>query len=409
VSEPTTEELPDPAEWAAEAEAWLEANAKRRPPSDEPAWGVGSDDVALFHNLDFEAEKALIDELREWQRLKSDAGYGSITWPVEYGGAGLPQAYEDVFSRLESRFVTPPNHEAVAISLAIEAPTILALGTPEQKERYIRPWRRCDELCCQLFSEPGAGSDLGSIATRAERDGDSWVLNGQKVWTSGAQYADFGYIICRTDPTAPRQRGMTAFVVAMDSPGIDIRPLRQLTGGSSFNEVFFTDVVVPDANRIGEVGGGWGAMLTTLAFERAASATGGETGTELVDRIFMLARHTGKHTDPVVRQLLARTYIDYRVRNLNNQRANAAVRAGGVPGPEGSIGKLAWTEGMRRASEAVTTLVGPALVADTGEWGTYAWNEFILGAAGYRIAGGSDEIQRNTIAERVLGLPREPR
>ena len=409
MSEPTVENLPDPAEWAAEAEAWLEANAERRPPAEEFAWGVGSDNVALFHNLDFEAEKALIEDLKAWQRSKSDAGYGSISWPVEYGGAGLPKAYEDVFARLEVGFVTPPHHEAVSISLAIEAPTVLTLGTPEQKDRWVRSWRRCDELCCQLFSEPGAGSDLGSIGTRAERDGDSWILNGQKVWTSGARHAEWGYIICRTDPTLPRQQGMTAFVVDMSSPGIDIRPLRQITGGSSFNEVFYDDVVVPDANRIGEVGGGWGAMLTTLAFERSSSGTGGEVATEMVDRLVLLARHKGREKEPLVRQLLARTYIDYRVRVLTNQRAAAATRAGALPGPEGSIGKLAWTEGMRRVSEVVTTLVGPGLVADTGEWGTYAWNEFITSAAGYRIAGGTDEIQRNTIAERVLGMPKEPR
>ena len=233
------------AEYAEKAEAWLErARRAARAPDGELRWGVGSDNVAVFHNLTLEQERACIDELRAWQRLKSDAGYGSISWPVEYGGAGLPRAYEAEFARLERMFVTPPSHEAVTISLNIEAPTILTLGTEAQKQRYVASLRRCDELCCQLFSEPGAGSDLGSISLRAERDGDEWVLNGQKVWTSGAQYADVGYVIARTDPDAPRQRAMTAFLVPMDAPGVEVRPLRQMTGGSSFNEVFFTDVRV---------------------------------------------------------------------------------------------------------------------------------------------------------------------
>ena len=260
------------AEYAEKAEAWLDEHAERRGPGGELRWGVGSDNVAVFHNLTRDQERACIDELRAWQRLKSDAGYGSISWPVEYGGAGLPSAYESEFARLERLFVTPPSHEAVTISLSIETPTILTLGTDAQKERYVRPLRRCDELCCQLFSEPGAGSDLGSISIRAERDGDEWVISGQKVWTSGAQYADFGYVIARTDPDAPRQRAMTAFIVAMDAPGVDVRPLRQMSGGSSFNEVFFTEVRVPDSARVGDVGAGWHAMMTTLGFERSAAS-----------------------------------------------------------------------------------------------------------------------------------------
>ena len=346
--------------------------------------------------------------MRAWQRLKFDAGYGAISWPTEYGGAGLPPAYEAEFARLERLFVLPSMHEVVLISLNIEAPTILALGTEAQKQRYVASLRRCDELCCQLFSEPSAGSDLGSISMRAERDGDEWVLNGQKVWTSGAQYADFGYVIARTDPDAPRQRAMTAFIVAMDAPGVEVRPLRQMSGGSSFNEVFFTDVRVPDSERIGDVGAGWNAMMTTLGFERS-SATGGGTGPDILGRLTLLARHVGRDGDPVVRQLLADIYIGSRVKAWTQRRAAAKRQAGGVPGAEGSIGKLAHTNWMQQVSHAASVLLGPSLVADTEEWGTYAWSEFVLGAPGMRLGGGTDEIQRNTIAERSLGLPREPR
>jgi alkylation response protein AidB-like acyl-CoA dehydrogenase len=395
------------AEYAEKAEAWLSEHTERRAPRGRLEWGVGSDNVAVLHNLTLDQERAVIDELRAWQRLKSDAGYGSITWPAEYGGAGLPAAFEREFTRLERAFVTPPSHEAVTISLNIEAPTILALGSEEQKARYVAPLRRCDELCCQLFSEPSAGSDLGSISLRAERDGDEWLVNGQKVWTSGAQYADIGYLIARTDANAPRQRAMTAFLVEMDAPGVEVRPLRQMSGGSSFNEVFFTDVRVADTARVGDVGAGWGAMMTTLGFERAAG-TGGSGGNDLFGRLTLLARHVGRDRDPLVRQLLADVYIESRVRNLTQRRA-AARRSGGVPGPEGSLGKLAYSNWLQQVSHAASMLLGPSLTADTGEWGTFAWTEVVNGTPGMRLGGGTDEIQRNTIAERALGLPREPR
>ena len=394
------------AEFLSQAEQWLEAHAPRRKPTTELQWGEGPDSVALFRNLSFEEERAHIDETRAWQQAKSDAGYGSISWPEEYGGAGLPLSHENAFRRLESGFQTPSTHEAVGITLDLVAPTVLAWGDDAQRARYVRPMRRTDEMWCQLFSEPGAGSDLASLSTRARRDGDEWVLDGQKVWTSGAQYADFGYILCRTDPTSERHAGITAFIVPMDAPGIEVRPLRQMTGGSSFNEVFLTDVRIPDANRLGPVGDGWKVAITTLGFERASVTKGGGGSVGTFMRVSALSRHLGRNDDPVVRQQLAGLYIDGRLRALTAQRAGARLKAGGVPGPEGSIGKLQWTEGMRRTSDCVSTILGPRLVADSGEWGTYAWSEFVLGAAGYRIAGGSDEIQKNIIAERVLGLPR---
>ncbi len=396
--------------WLQDAEAWLEANATRRTPATAVEWAKGDDRVAVFHNLSFEEEQALIGESRAWQQKKCDAGYGSITWPVEYGGAGLSKAHEQGFAALERQFATPRAHEAVSISLTIEAPTIRALGTDEQKAKYLKPLVRLDELCCQLFSEPGAGSDLGSIGTRAVLDGDEWVVNGQKVWTSGARHANWGYLIARTSDDE-RQRALTAFVLPMDAPGVEIRPLKQMSGGASFNEVFFDDVRIPDSDRLGEVGGGWAAMMTTLGFERgsASGSGGGGGGGDLFDRLVLLAKHVGKSDDPMVRQQLAGAYTEARVRGWTTRRAVAKLRDGGVPGPEGSIGKLASTNGMQRVTALVSMLLGPALVADNGEWGTFAWSEYVSGVPGMRVAGGTDEIQRNTIAERALGLPREPR
>lgn len=391
-----------------EAATWFAAHAERRRPSSELRWGEGSDSVAVFPDLSFDEERAVLDDARAWQRLKSDAGFGSISWPVEYGGGGLPEAYEAAFRAVEREFVAPRAHEALHASLNIVAPTVLALGSDAQKQRHVASLRRADEMCCQLFSEPAAGSDLGALATRAERDGDEWVVNGQKVWTTGARFAELGYLLARTDPTAPRQAGLTAFVITMDSPGIEVRPLRQMTGGASFNEVFLTDVRIPDRARLGDVGSGWGTAMTALAFERVAGAGGGGAGGGF-DRLVLLARRLGRDRDPVVRQELARAYVASRVRSFTNRRAAERMRAGGVPGAEGSIGKLAYSNGLTHLAHVAALLLGPSLAADTGEWGTFGWSELVNGAPGMRLAGGTDEIQRNTIAERVLGLPREAR
>jgi alkylation response protein AidB-like acyl-CoA dehydrogenase len=226
------------------------------------------------------------------------------------------------------------------------------------------------------------------------------------VWTSGAQYADFGYALCRTDPDVPKHRGLTAFLVDMRAPGVEARPLRQMTGGSSFNEVFFTDVRVPDAMRLGEVGGGWSVAITTLGFERAGA--GGISATT-ADRLVATAQALGRADDPVIRQLLARAVTHQTLMGLNKRRVLARQRAGATPGPEGSIGKLFWTEGLRLLNEVAGTILGPRLVADTGEWGTYAWSEHLLGTSGFRVAAGTDEVQRNILGERVLGLPADVR
>lgn len=393
------------AEFRARAREWLSNRLDTAVSSNPNAWGVGSDSVAIFRTLNHEGERAHILSTRRWIQEKADAGFANLTWEVEWGGQGLPATFEAAFADEERAFVTPPGHEAVSITVGLVAPTIRVHGTPEQRERFLPPMLRTDEMWCQLFSEPGAGSDLAGLSARADRDGDGWVLNGQKVWTSGAQFADFGYLLARTDPGAPKHRGITAFLLPMNAEGVDVRPLRQMTGGASFNEVFLTDVRVSDWWRLGEIGDGWGVALTTLGFERTASQLKGDT----VARLIGLAQHLGVSGEPVIRQSLARAFIHSTLAELTKRRAAARLAAGSTPGPEGSLDKLIGTEGLRLYADVAGLLLGPRLAADTEEWGTYTWSEYVLGVPGARLAGGTDEIQRNVIGERFLGLPREPR
>jgi acyl-CoA dehydrogenase len=289
------------------------------------------------------------------------------------------------------------------------APTILAHAIPEVKERYLRSLYRGDLVACQLFSEPAAGSDLAGIQTRAMRDGDEWVISGQKVWTSGAQQSDLGEIITRTSVDKPKHKGLTMLLVDMKAPGVTVRPLRQMTGGASFNEVFFDEVRVHDSHRLGDVDEGWTVALTTLMNERAAIGGGiGNRATSLT-RFVELARYLGRADDPLVRQQLADSYVKLQVARYTNQRAMAKIRAGQLPGPEMSIAKLAMTQNFQRLTDMLSGMLGPRLTADTGEWGTYAFGELVLGVPGMRVAGGTDEVMRNIVGERVLGLPKEPR
>ncbi|HVW31035.1 MAG TPA: acyl-CoA dehydrogenase family protein [Acidimicrobiia bacterium] len=392
------------------ARRWLDGQAERRPAPTGPEtrrWGDGSDSVAVFPTADPAEERARAGAASEWQRRKFDAGYGAITWPPEFGGAGLTPAHERVFTAEERHFRTPEPSELFAVTIGLVAPTIAAHGTADQQRRFIRALLRTDLLACQLFSEPAAGSDLASVSCRAERDGDGWVLNGQKVWSSGAGLAHYGEAICRTDPALPRHRGLTAFLVPLDAGGVEVRPIRQMTGGASFNEVFLTDVRIPDDLRLGAVGDGWRVALTTLGFERSGGSRHGSPGGSF-GQLVALARNLGVTGDPVVRQELARVFSAGRILAFLDARVRGAARAGQPPGPEGSIRKLAWTANLTRTGELAAAMLGPAVTADTGRWGTFAWTEHLLGAPGYRIAGGSDEIQRTIIAERVLGLPKGP-
>ncbi len=393
-------------DFEAEARAFLQANAEPRVQLDRH-WGEGSDQVALLPERSAEEERSQLDSARAWMQTRFDAGFGWITGPDRYGGRGLERPYQRRYDAVEATFDTPAL-TPYSIGLGMVAPTILAHATDEVRDAYLTRMYRGDIVACQLFSEPGAGSDLAGLQTRAVRDGDEWIVTGQKVWTSGAHLSQIGEIICRTDPDAPRHKGLTAFVVDMTAPGVDVRPLRQMTGGASFNEVFFSEVRIPDSHRLGDVNAGWSVALTTLMNERAAIGGGGSTGGMTPERLIELVRHQGRDRDPLVRQQLAGIVINDRVAGYTNLRAMAKVAAGQLPGPEMSIAKLTLTMNMRRTSDLLSAVLGPKLLADTGEWGTFAWSQAVLGVPGLRVAGGTDEILHNIIGERVLGLPKEP-
>ncbi|MCX7620493.1 MAG: acyl-CoA dehydrogenase family protein [Acidimicrobiales bacterium] len=396
-------------EFREEVLAFLDANASLKEEAKEFKWGEGDDDVSLFEEVDRERELQELAEAKAWRAKRYDAGLGWITGPKKYGGRELPAAYDRLYTSLEAKYQVP-NQGFFGIGLGMVAPTILAHATEEVKDLYLAKLYRGDIVGCQLFSEPGAGSDLASLQTRAERDGDEWVINGQKVWTSGAHYSDIGEIICRTDPDQPKHKGLTGFIVNMKAPGVEVRPLRQMTGGANFNEVFFTDVRVPDSHRLGDVNQGWTVALTTLMNERASIGAGGAGGMGLASltRLQEMVRHFGLADDPLVRQELMDVYINFQVAKYNNQRAMDKIKAGQLPGPEMSIAKLSLTQNLWRTANFVARVLGPKIIADTGEWGTYRWGQLLCGVPGMRVAGGTDEVMKNIIGERVLGLPKDP-
>jgi len=398
----TGEETPE--EFRARARAWLATVARPRPA--DGGWGTGDDSVAVFENWSAEAEREHTERIRDWERTRFDHGWGALGWPAEFGGRGLPAHYEQLYRAEEAGYAVPGRTEIFPVTRHLVAPAVRIWGTPEQQERWIRPMLRTDLLTCQLFSETEAGSDLAAVRTRAVRAGDSWVLNGHKVWTSGARVASWGLAVCRTDPEVAKHAGITVFMVPMDAPGVEVRPIRQMTGGSSFNEVYLDGVVVPDSDRLGPVGAGWRVTLTVLAAERLDS---GSLGVANADRAIELARHLNRPLTGSERDRVAELFVRTLVQRVIGLRITAALASGREPGAEASVGKLYATETMRRTTDLTLQLLGPRLVADTGEWGTFAWTEHLLGAPGYRIAGGTDEIQRNILAERVLGLPKEPR
>ena len=396
-------------EFLAEAEAFLAARWPRSTRPDGPTefvWGEGSDELKVFQEPEPAEEAAAMAAVRSWRRALFDAGLAWISGPAALGGRDLPVKYERAFEQLTRRYDVPGD-AMLTVSLGMVAPTIQRHGSPEQQTRWIPALRSGELIACQLFSEPGAGSDLASIATHAERDGHGWRINGQKVWTSGAHLTDIGEIICRT-ADGPRHHNLTAFIVDMHADGVDVRPLRQMTGGAAFNEVFLTDVWVPDTDRLDEVGRGWAVAVTTLGFERSAmgnSAFGG-VGLLRTDRLVGMLRHTGKDRDPVSRQAFADVVIHLRAARALQSRSNDMARAGTMPTPALSMNKLCLSDNFRRLSDFAVSVLGQKVTADTGEWGTWAWTSVLLGAPGYRIGGGTDQILKNILAERVLGLPR---
>jgi alkylation response protein AidB-like acyl-CoA dehydrogenase len=393
-------------EFEVEAEAFLSAAAPPRRPV-RHQWGSGDDRVELWPDRTPEADAELVRAAREWKAREFDAGFSWITGPPELGGRGLPDTYRRAYETRKRRYDTP-DESPLHIGLGMVAPTLQRHASPDVQRTHLPRLWRGEEIACQLFSEPEAGSDLAGVRTTARRDGDHWVLDGQKVWTSGAHFSDIGEVLCLTDPGASRHHNLTAFLVDMHACGVQVRPLRQMTGGASFNEVFLAGVRVPDTHRLGEPGEGWKVALTTLMNERSsisAGRAGGGTGT--VHRLFELARCTGAIEDPLVRQALADVHIGISAARLTAQRGLARIKEGGTPGPEMSVGKATLTQNQALIADAVGKILGPKLAADTGEWGTFAWTQFVLGVPGVRIAGGTDEVIRNILAERVLGLPRD--
>ncbi|MEU4463911.1 acyl-CoA dehydrogenase family protein [Streptomyces sp. NPDC024017] len=397
---------PDPDAWRTQVRQWLAGVLE---PARAPQSATGAADLAVFHNLPEDEERLLLERCRVYQRARFDAGYQALTLPEDKGGAGLTAAHVAAFAEEESAFEVPPSTELISVTVRLVGMAVSLFGMAEQRDTYARAFLRTDLLACQLFSEPGAGSDLAALRTRARREGDEWVIDGQKVWTSGAQFADYGLLLARTDPDVVKQAGITAFLVPMDATGVEVRPIRQMSGGASFNEVFLSSVRVPDRLRIGRPGQGWEVATTTLAFERTASGGGNRRKGGTFADVLALARSLGRTEDPLVRQRLADLYVRAALRAATVDRVARTSAAGGRPGPEASLTKLMASDLLTRTGQVAAELMGARISADTGEAGTFAWAQHLLGAPGYRLAGGTDQIQRNLIGERVLKLPPEPR
>jgi alkylation response protein AidB-like acyl-CoA dehydrogenase len=336
---------------------------------------------------------------RAWSRLLYEAGYAGLTWPREYGGSGAPYSYQAIFYEEMAR-AQAPGHVGV-IGLGMAGPTIIAHGTDEQKRAHLARILSAEEIWCQGFSEPGAGSDLAAARTRAERRADVYVVNGQKVWSSFAQIADYCILVALSDPSAPRYKGLTYLIVDMHAPGVEVRPLRQITGEAEFNEIFFTEVEVPVANRLGEEGEGWQVAMTTLLHERATLGFALTAALDVgVGRLLATAR--GRlNGQPAYRERVAAEWIELQALRYTNYRALGTYERTGVPGPEGSAIKLRWSEQNQRMTKLGRELLGAEGIVDDG-W----WHYQQLRSRGNTIEAGTSEVLRNIIAERVLGLPR---
>ena len=384
-------DTPEEARFREEAASWLAENA----PTDE-----------TFRAL------TPLQQAKVWQKRKYDAGWACLGWAPEFGGRGASAIEEVIWRQEESQYDLPANF--FLIGQGMIGPTLMAWGSDEDKARFLPPLASGEEVWCQLFSEPAGGSDLAALRTRAEPDGDSWVINGQKIWTSGAHYSDYGVIVVRTDPTVPKHKGLSYFYVDMKAPGVEIKPIKQLTGDSDFNEVYFTDVRVSDSQRLGEVGQGWQVSLTTLMNERAAIGGGfGQMDVSLAMSVAEEVEIDGRPAleDSAVRARIANWYVQEAGLKYTGYRSLTALSRGALPGPENSIGKLVGAPKMQAMSSYLMDLLGASgaiadesLAAKAG-----IIQRAYMGAPGLRIAGGTDEIMANIIAERVLGLPQEPR
>jgi alkylation response protein AidB-like acyl-CoA dehydrogenase len=392
-------DTPEEAAYRAKARAWLEANAPARTQSA----GLGAEDA-------FDLARA-----KAWQKKKSEAGYAQITWPKEWGGGGGTAIQSVIYGQEEAR-IGANLGGAFGISLGVSIPTIMAAADEETKKRFVPAAVRGDEIWCQLFSEPGGGSDVAGVRTRAVRDGDEWVINGQKIWTSGAQYCDYGIIITRTNPDAVKHKGLTMFWLSMKTPGIEIRPIHQMSGASGFNEVFFTDVRIKDSQRLGEVDGGWKVSISTLMTERASVGGGDTAGGGSMGVLKLASGLNGADGAPVLqdqalREKIADWYVVSEGLRFTGMRALTALSRGQIPGPEGSITKVAlanMSQDLALQALELEDQFGIIMQGDVSP-ARAMYQHSVLGAPGLRIAGGTDEILKNVIAERVLGLPGDVR
>jgi len=341
----------------------------------------------------------LFNRAQDWQRTQYEHGWMGLTWPKEYGGRGLGPIEQIIWSQECARVGIGESLFVVGVGMV--GPTLIAHGSDAQRERYLDPMLSGDEVWCQLFSEPGAGSDLAALATRAERDGDDWVVSGQKTWCSGAHYARFGILLARTDPSVPKHQGITFFVIDMKSPGVEVRPLLQMNRGSHFNEVFLDGVRIPDQNLVGEAGGGWKVAMTTLMSERMSM--GGFDRMFSFDDFVAHAREHSERVDDVMRDEIGRLYCELKEVELLNASVITQLSRGKLAVAESSVMKLAIARMISRAAELGIRLEGPGGMQRRG-----FWQNLFLMAPALHIAGGTDEVQKNICAERVLGLPREP-
>jgi len=342
---------------------------------------------------------------REWSRRLGEAGYAGLTWPAEYGGSGAPYSHQAIFLEELAAAEAPPHQGVIGIGMA--GPTIMAFGTDEQKARYLAKILTAEEIWCQGFSEPGAGSDLASVRTRIEDRGDHFVVNGQKVWSSFAHIADFCILVGLGLPEAPRYQNLTYVIADMHAPGVEVRPLVQITGQAEFNEIFFTDVRVPKENVLGEVGGGWQVAMTTLLHERGTLGFALAATLDVAVRKLLALAKERAVTDPLLRDRIAREWIELQAVRYTNYRALTTLTRTGIPGPEGSISKLVWSEANQRLTKLALEILGShAQLMDGGADGAGYWQYQQLRSRGNTIEAGTSEILRNIVAERVLGLPR---
>jgi alkylation response protein AidB-like acyl-CoA dehydrogenase len=373
-------DTPAEAEFRAGLRAWIEANL----PDDQRGAGIGARRFEEFG--------------RAWSRKLFDAGYAGLTWPKEYGGAGAPYSYQAIFYEEMAAAAAPPHIGVIGLGMA--GPTIIVHGTDAQKERHLAKILSAEEVWCQGFSEPDAGSDLAGARTRAELRGDRFVVNGQKVWSSFAHIADWCLLVTQSDPEGQRYRNLTYLLVDMHAPGVEVRPLRQITGEAEFNEIFFSDVEVPVENVLGEIGAGWQVAMTTLLHERGTLGFALSAALDAnVRRLVELARE--RDLDTLGRDAVAREWIEQQALRFTNYRSLATLVKTGVPGPEGSVAKLHWSEQNQRLTKLARSLLGADGLVEDG-----FWNHQQLRSRGNTIEAGTSEILRNIIAERVLGLPR---